>query len=208
MSNVFVKILDDGSITEAPKNYKNISNFNKVPSLMKKEGFVERIKGWKKSDGTLKYIEPEKWGQHKTFYTTYPYQGSDYEWNEEIGSWQMKLDIAKEMKLDEIHNSVNAYMEKMKKGFSNAEMETWARQENGVKFLLTDINSQEYDAQWVKALAQTRGIPLEEMMQRIQVAVNTMNTLAYQIVGYQQHLEDLINNATTVDEVFNINFNI
>lgn len=208
MSNVFVKILDDGSITEAPKNYKNISNFNKVPSLMKKEGFVERIKGWKKSDGALKYIEPEKWGQHKTFYTTYPYQGSDYEWNEEIGSWQMKLDVAKEMKLDEIHNSVNAYMEKMKKGFSNAEMETWARQENGVKFLLTDINSQEYDAQWVKALAQTRGIPLEEMMQRIQVAVNTMNTLAYQIVGYQQHLEDLINNATTVDEVFNINFNI
>lgn len=208
MSNVFVKILDDGRIIEAPKNYKNISNFNKVPSLMKKEGFVERIKGWKKSDGTLKYIEPEKWGQHKTFYTTYPYQGFDYEWNEEIGSWQMKLDVAKEMKLDEIHNSVNAYMEKMKKGFSNAEMETWARQENGVKFLLTDINSQEYDAQWVKALAQTRGIPLEEMMQRIQVAVNTMNTLAYQIVGYQQHLEDLINNATTVDEVFNINFNI
>lgn len=208
MSNVFVKILEDGRIIEAPKNYKNISNFNKFPSLMKKEGFVERIKGWKKSDGTLKYIEPEKWGQHKTFYTTYPFQGSDYEWNEEIGSWQMKLDVAKEMKLDEIHNSVNAYMEKMKKGFSNAEMETWARQENGVKLLLTDINSQEYDAQWVKALAQTRGIPLEEMMQRIQVAVNTMNTLAYQIVGYQQHLEDLINNATTVDEVFNINFNI
>ena len=208
MSNVFVKILDDGRIIEAPKNYKNVSNFNKVPSLMKKEGFVERIKGWKKSDGSLKYIEPEKWGQHKTFYTTYPYQGSDYEWNEEIGSWQMKLDVAKEMKLDEIHNSVNVYMEKMKKGFSNAEVETWGRQENGVKFLLTDINSQEYDAQWVKALAQTRGIPLEEMMQRIQVAVNAMNTLAYQIVGYQQHLEDLINNATTVDEVFNINFNI
>lgn len=208
MNTIFIKILDDEKIIEAPKNYKNISNFNKFPLLMKKEGFVERIKGWKKSDGSLKYIEPEKWGQHKTFYTTYPYLGSDYEWNEEIGSWQMKLDVAKEMKLDEIHNSVNAYMEKMKKGFSNAEMETWARQENGVKFLLTDINSQEYDAQWVKALAQTRGIPLEEMMQRIQVAVNTMNTLAYQIVGYQQHLEDLINNATTVDEVFNINFNI
>lgn len=208
MSNVFVKILDDGRIIEAPKNYKNVSNFNKVPSLMKKEGFVERIKGWKKSDGSLKYIEPEKWGQHKTFYTTYPYQGSDYEWNEEIGSWQMKLDVAKEMKLDEIHNSVNVYMEKMKKGFSNAEVETWGRQENGVKLLIENPESEEYDAQWVKALAQTRGIPLEEMMQRIQVAVNTMNTLAYQIVGYQQHLEDLVNKASTIDEVFEINFNI
>lgn len=206
--SIFVKELEDGRIIEAPRNYKNISNFNKFPSLMKKEGFVERIKGWKKSDGALKYIEPEKWGQHKTFYTTYPYQGSEYEWNEEIGSWQMKLDVAKEMKLDEIHNSVNAYMEKMKKGFSNAEMETWARQENGVKLLIENPESEEYDAQWVKALAQTRGIPLEEMMQRIQVAVNTMNTLAYQIVGYQQHLEDLINKASTIDEVFEINFNI
>ena len=43
MNTIFVKILDDGRVIEAPKNYKNISNFNKVPSLMKREGFVERI---------------------------------------------------------------------------------------------------------------------------------------------------------------------
>jgi hypothetical protein len=39
MKTIFIKILDDGRIIEAPKNYKNISNFNKFPSLMKREGF-------------------------------------------------------------------------------------------------------------------------------------------------------------------------
>lgn len=63
-------------------------------------------------------------------------------------------------------------------------METWARQENGVKLLIENPNSEEYDAQWVKALAMTRGISLEEQMQRISYATTMMNTVAYQLVGY------------------------
>ena len=97
-------------------------------------------------------------------------------------------------------------MEQLKSNFSNAEMETWARQENGVKLLMQNPNSEEYDAQWVKALAMTRGITLEEQMQRISYATTMMNTVAYQLVGYQQKLEDMINAATTVEEVMNINF--
>lgn len=208
MKTVFVKILSDGNIIEAPKNYKNISNFNKIPRLMIKEGFVERIKGYKKSNGEMKYIEPEKWAQHKTYYTTFPYNGEEYEWSEEKGCWQIKLEIAKQNKLNEIHRDVNSYMEIVKKGFSNAEMETWSRQENGVKLLKKDINSQENDAIWVRNLASVRGISLEEMMQRIDAAVTMMNTVAYQIVGYQQRLEDVVNSATTLDEISEICFDL
>ncbi|MBQ7820541.1 MAG: hypothetical protein IJ341_12705 [Bacteroidales bacterium] len=208
MNTIFVKILDDGRIIEAPKNYKNISNFNKFPSLMRKEGFIERIKGWKKSDGTLKYIEPEKWGQHKTYYTTFPYQGADYEWSDEKNSWEIKLEVAKQQKLEEVRQATNSYMEQLKSNFSNAEMETWTRQEHGVKLLTENPESEEYDAQWVKALAQTRGITLEEQMQRISYATTMMNTMAYQLVGYQQRLEDMINAATTIDEIYNIVFEI
>lgn len=208
MNTIFVKILDDGRAIEAPRNYKNISNFNKFPSLMKKEGFEERIKAWKKSDGTMKYVEPQKWGQHKTFYTEVPYLGSNYEWNEADGSWKIKLEVAKERKLIEIRNATNEYMKQLKKGFSDAEMETWARQENGLKLLSENIESQEYDAQWVKALAATRGITVEEQMQRISYASNLMNTYAYQLVGYQQKLEDMINAATTVEQVENVIFEI
>lgn len=208
MNTIFVKILDDGRVLEAPRNYKNISNFNKFPSLMKKEGFEERIKAWKKSDGTMKLVEPQKWGQHKTYYTEFPYLGSNYEWSEVDGSWKIKLDVAKQQKLEEVRSATNMYMEQLKSNFSNAEMETWSRQENGVKLLSENPESEEYDAQWVKALSQTRGISLEEQMQRISYATNMMNTMAYQLVGYQQRLEDMINAATTVEEVQEIRFEI
>lgn len=208
MKTIFVKTLEDGRVIEAPRNYKNISNFNKFPSLMKKEGFEERIKAWKKSDGTMKYVEPEKWGQHKTYYTYFPYLGKNYEWSDTDECWKMKLDVAKEQKLVEIRNATNAYMKQLKKGFSDAEMETWARQENGVKLLSENVNSTEYDAQWVKALAQTRGISLEEQMQRISYASNLMNEYAYRLVGYQQSLEDKINAATDVETVYEIKFDI
>lgn len=206
--NIFVKELEDGRIIEAPKNYKNISNFNKFPSIMKKHGFEERIKAWKKSDGTMKYVEPVKWGQHKTFYTENTYPGSDYVWDSTTENWTIKLEVAKEQKLDEIRNATNSYMKQLKTGFSDAEMETWARQENGVKLLTENIDSQEYDAQWVKSLAIVRGISLEEQMQRISYASNMMNEYAYRLVGYQQSLEDKINAASTVEEVMEINFNI
>lgn len=206
MSNVYVKILDDGRVIEAPRNYKNISNFNKFPSLMKKHGFEERIKGYLKSSGELKYIDPAKWGYHKTYYTTLVRPSSSYEWNEEKSSWVIKLEIAKEQKLEEIRSATNSYMESLKKNFSNAEMETWSRQENGVKLLSENIDSEEYDAVWVKNLAIARGITLEEQMQRISYATSYMNTVAYQLVGYQQKLEDMINAATTIEEVMNINF--
>lgn len=208
MNTIFVKFLDDGRVIEAPRNYKNISNFNKFPSLMKKEGFEERIKAWKKSDGTIKYIEPEKWGQHKTYYTTFPYQGADYGWSDEKNSWEIRLEVAKQQKLEEVRNATNMYMEQLKSNFSNAEMETWSRQENGVKLLMENPESTEYDAQWVKALSQIRGITLEEQMQRISYATAMMNEYAYRLVGYQQRLEDMINAATTVDEIYNIVFEI
>ena len=208
MNTIFVKILDNGRVIEAPRNYKNISNFNKFPSLMKKEGFEERVKAWKKADGTLKYIEPDSWEQEKTYYTTFPYQGADYEWCDEKNSWEIRLEVAKQQKLEEVRQATNLYMEQLKSNFSNAEMETWSRQENGVKLLTENPESQEYDAQWVKALAQTRGITLEEQMQRISYATTMMNEYAYRLVGYQQRLEDMINAATTIDEIYNIVFEI
>lgn len=203
---VFVKIFEDGRVVEAPRTYKNITNFNKSVSLMKKYGFEERIRCYSKTTGEIKFVEPDKWRYNKAHYTEIAYPGSDFVWNSETESWEIKLEVAKHNKLEEVRGATNSYMEHLKSNFSNAEMETWSRQENGVKLLIENPNSEEYDAQWVKALAMTRGISLEEQMQRISYATNYMNTVAYQLVGYQQKLEDMINAATTVEEVMNINF--
>lgn len=205
---VFIRELEDGSIEEAPEIYENISNFNKAPALMTKYGFVERIKGFKKSDGKIKYIEPEKWGCHKTFYTETVQPSTNHEWNSETESWQIKLEFAKQEKLSEIREATNSYMKELKKNFSDAEVQTWFRQENGLKLLSADINSEEYDAKWVKALAATRGVTVEEQMQRISYSSNVMNEYAYRLVGYQQNLEDKINAATTLEELSEIKFEI
>jgi hypothetical protein len=173
---------------------------------MKKYGFEERIRCYSKTTGEIKFVEPDKWRYNKAHYTEIAYPGSDYVWNSDFESWEIKLEVAKQNKLEEIRGATNSYMEQLKSNFSNAEMETWSRQENGVKLLVENPNSEEYDAQWVKALAMTRGISLEEQMQRISYATTMMNTVAYQLVGYQQKLEDMINAATTVEEVMNINF--
>lgn len=205
---IFIRELEDGGVEEAPEIYKNISNFNKAPALMKKFGFIERIKGYKKSDGAIKYIEPEKWGCHKTFYTETVQPSTNHEWNSETENWQIKLEFAKEEKLLEIREATNTYMRELKKNFSDAEVQTWFRQENGLKLLSVDINSEEYDAKWVKALAATRGITVEEQMQRISYSSNVMNEYAYRLVGYQQSLEDKINAATTLEELSEIKFKI
>lgn len=206
--SVFVKIFEDGKVIEAPYVYKNIINFNKSPMLMKKHGFEERIKCYSKTTGELKYVELEKWRYNKAHYTELSYLGPDFEWDFITENWVLKLEVAKQQKLEEIRNATNMYMKQLKSSFSDAEMETWNRQENGTKLLSENIESEEYDAQWVKALAATRGITVEEQMQRISYASNLMNTYAYQLVGYQQKLEDMINTATTVEEIENIKFEL
>ena len=205
---VFVKIFEDGRVVEAPRTYKNITNFNKSVSLMKKYGFEERIRCYSKTTGEIKFVEPDKWRYNKAHYTKIAYPGSDYVWNSDSESWEIKLEVAKQNKLEEIRGATNMYMEQLKSNFSNAEMETWSRQENGVKLLMQNPNSEEYDAQWVKALAMTRGISLEEQMQRISYATTMMNEYAYRLVGYQQSLEDKINAATTIEEIEEIKFSI
>lgn len=97
---VFVKTMEDGRIIEAPKVYKNISNFNKSKKLMEKFGFVEHIKAYSKNTGEIKYVTPEKWRYNKAYYTEIPYQGVDYEWNSDKEQWILKLDIAKERKME------------------------------------------------------------------------------------------------------------
>lgn len=205
---VFILQTGDGDPIEAPQHYKNIFNFNKFPSLMRQHGFEEYIKVYSKSTGEIKYVTEDEYVTLKENYTELVYPGNDYYFNEETNNWEYKLEVIKEQKLSEIRNATNAYMKQLKKGFSDAEMETWSRQENGLKLLAADINSEEYDAVWVKNLAATRGISLEEQMQRIAYASNMMNEYAYRLVGYQQSLEDKINAATTAEEVQEIRFNI
>ena len=198
----WVKKETTGRYTIAPRNYKNISNFNKSPHLMQKYGFAEMIRAYSKETGTMEYFLEEV----PEDYTEAVYPGSDYTWSDEKDTWEIRLEVAKARKLEEIRNVVNSKMNELKKNFSNAEVETWTKQENGAKLLIENPESTEADAIWVKSLAEARGISLDAMIEKITAAVTIVNTAAYQIIGYQQKLEDLVNAAETVDEVYSIHF--
>lgn len=198
----WVKKETTGRYTIAPRNYKNISNFNKSPRLMRKEGFSEMIRAYSKETGSMEYFVEEV----PEDYTEVVYPGNDYVWNAQKDTWEIRLEIAKARKLEEIRNVVNSKMNELKKNFSNAEVETWTKQENGAKLLIENPESTEADAIWVKSLAEARGISLDAMIEKITVAVTVVNTAAYQIIGQQQKLEDLVNAAETVDEVYSISF--
>ena len=196
----WVKKETTGRYTIAPRNYKNISNFNKSPRLMRKEGFLEMIRAYSKETGSMEYFLEEV----PEDYTEAVYPGNDYIWNTQKDTWEIRLEVAKARKLEEIRNVVNSKMNELKKNFSNAEVETWTKQENGAKLLIENPESTEADAIWVKSLAEARGISLDAMIEKITTAVTMMNTAAYQVIGQQQKLEDLVNAAETVDEVYSI----
>ena len=198
----WVKKETTGRYTLAPRNYKNISNFNKSPRLMEKYGFAEMIRAYSKEAGTMEYFLEEV----PEDYTEAVYPGSDYIWNGEKDQWEIRLEVAKARKLEEIRNAVNSKMNELKKNFSNVEVETWTKQENGAKLLIENPESTEADAIWVKSLAEARGISLDAMIEKITAAVTVVNTAAYQVIGQQQKLEDLVNAAQTVDEVYSIYF--
>lgn len=198
----WVKKETTGRYTIAPRNYKNISNFNKSPRLMQKHGFVEMIRAYSKESGTMEYFAEEV----PADYTLTVYPGGDYTWSDEKDQWEIRLEVAKARKLEEIRNIVNSKMNELKKNFSNAEVETWTKQENGAKLLIENPESTEADAIWVKSLAEARGISLGAMIEKITTAVTVVNTAAYQVIGQQQKLEDLVNAATTVDEVYAISY--
>lgn len=199
---VWVKKETTGRYIIAPRNYKNISNFNKSLRLMQKHGFVEMIRAYSKESGSMEYF----FNEIPENYTEVVYPGSDYIWNTQKDTWEIRLEVAKAHKMEEIRNTVNSKMNELKKNFSNAEVETWTKQENGAKLLIENPESTEADAIWVKSLAEARGISLDAMIEKITAAVTVVNTAAYQVIGQQQKLEDLVNAAETVDEVYSIHF--
>ena len=199
---VWVKKETTGRYTIAPRNYKNISNFNKSPRLLEKYGFAEMIRAYSKETGSMGYFLEEV----PEDYTEAVYPGNDYIWNAQKDTWEIRLEIAKARKLEEIRNVVNSKMNELKKNFSNAEVETWTKQENGAKLLIENPESTETDAIWVKSLAEAREISLDAMIEKITAAITVVNTAAYQVIGQQQKLEDLVNAAKNVDDVYLINF--
>lgn len=108
----------------------------------------------------------------------------------------MKFQRAVEAKRREIWGAGDAILAQVKANFTEAEIESWSKQEEGAKDIQAG-NTQTEAALFVAAIATQRGIETSTLVTKILGNVATYGALSSTVIGEQQRLDDLIKVATT-----------
>ncbi len=134
---------------------------------------------------------PETWTQ---------IEPADHEavWNG--AAWEVPFDVLKARKQREIWSRGDAVLATVKARYTQAEIESWSKQEQGAKDLAAGAATTEA-AQFVAGIATLRGIPVEPLRDKILANVAAYGQLCTAVIGTQQRLDDLIKAAQTADDL-------
>lgn len=94
------------------------------------------------------------------------------------------------LKIKEVREAADNAANLLKLNYSQAEFDTWEKQEKGARALQADPDSTIPEADFVRTLAATRGLTLDEMITKILNAAARALLPGAQIIGIQQRLED------------------
>lgn len=111
-------------------------------------------------------------------------------WDEESNSWIFPIEVLYELKIKEVREAANNAANLLKLNYSQAEFDTWEKQEKGARALQADPDSTIPEADFVRTLAATRGLTLDEMITKILNAAARALLPGALIIGIQQRLED------------------
>ena len=136
-------------------------------------------------------VVPETWTQSEP---------TDREavWNGE--AWEVPFAVLKERKRREIWGAGDAVLASVKARYTQAEIESWSKQEQGAKDLAAGETTTEA-AQFVAGIATLRGIPVDTLRDKILANVAAYGRLSTAVIGTQQRLDDLIKAAQTADDL-------
>lgn len=136
-------------------------------------------------------IVPETWT---------PLEPTDREaaWNGT--AWEVPFEVLKERKRREIWSAGDAILAAVKTKYTQAEIESWSKQEQGAKDLAAGETTTEA-AQFVAGIAALRGIPVDTLRDKILANVAAYGRLSTAVIGTQQRLDDLIKAAQTADDL-------
>lgn len=95
--------------------------------------------------------------------------------------------------LNKINNECDATLNQMKQSYPDSEVRTWDRQEAEARAFIADSNS---TTPLIDNLSTSREIDKTELANRIVAKANMWATVAGQIIGARQKLEDNIENMT------------
>lgn len=136
-------------------------------------------------------IVPETWTQ---------IEPTDHEavWNG--AAWEVPFEVLKERKRREIWCAGDAILASVKARYTQAEIESWSKQEQGAKDLAAGTAGTEA-AQFVAGIAALRGIPVDTLRDKIIANVTAYGKLCTAVIGTQQRLDDLIKAAQTPEDL-------
>ena len=110
------------------------------------------------------------------------------------------LEELREAKRREIWGAGDAILAAVKRRYTQAEIESWSKQEQGAKDLAAGVTDSEA-AQFVAGIAALRGIPVDTLRDKILANVAAYGRLSTAVIGTQQRLDDLIKGAQTADDL-------
>lgn len=113
---------------------------------------------------------------------------------------EMKFERAVAAKRAEIWGAGDAILASVKANFTEAEIESWSKQEQGAKDLIAGSTDTEA-ALFVTAIATQRGIEPLTLAEKIMGNVESYGALSSTVIGEQQRLDDLIKAATTQSDL-------
>lgn len=101
-------------------------------------------------------------------------------------------------KLSEINNKYNIATESLVSTYPATELLTFDKQEQEARMYMKDDSS---DIPFLKNLAESRGIELDDLVQRVIKKADTFSNAVSILTGQRQKYEDMLDVATNVEEI-------
>lgn len=115
-------------------------------------------------------------------------------------AWEVPFEVLKARRQREIWAAGDAILSSVKARYTQAEIESWSKQEQGAKDLAAGETTTEA-AQFVAGIATLRGIPVETLRDKILANVVAYGQLCTAVIGTQQRLDDLVKAAQSADDL-------
>lgn len=107
-------------------------------------------------------------------------------------------------KRNEIWSAGDVILATVKANYTEAEIESWSKQEQGAKDIKSG-NTETDAALFVTSIAQNRGIETNILVEKILNNVKNYGALSSKVIGEQQRLDDLIKQAEIDNDIDKLN---
>ena len=108
------------------------------------------------------------------------------------------LEEAKAAKLSEINTAADAAIAALTATYPDRELATFDKQESEARAYAADATA---PAPLLSALAEARGIPLPDLVERVIAKADAFAVASGSVIGRRQALEDRLDACTTLEEV-------